>query len=120
MLYLCLSAGGGIDGGAIAGIVIAVIILVLLLIAVIIAGVLLYDRLRYSADIAPPPTRKGSMRLVNQNEVNHNVTRRNSLRSSFRAITTLRNQKAEAELQDLNPGECGEAGGGGEGIRKGG
>lgn len=75
----------------------------MLLVAVIIIIALLYDRLRYSSDIVPPPSRKGSMRLVNHNEVNQNLVRRASLRNSFRAIT-LRNQRAEAELQDLNPG----------------
>lgn len=96
------AGGGGLDGGAIAGIVIALLVVLLLLVAVIVVAILLYDRFRYGPDVALPPSRKGSMRLVNQNEVNPSVVRRSSLRASFRAIT-LRNQKAEAELQDLNP-----------------
>ena len=57
-------AGPGIAGGVIAGIVVAVVVLVIALVAVIIVLVILYDRFRYNGELGPPPSRKGSVRLV--------------------------------------------------------
>ena len=54
----------GLSGGAIAGIIIAVIAVILALLGVIIASIILYGRCNYRSDIGPPPSRKGSMRLV--------------------------------------------------------
>lgn len=55
---------GGLSGGSIAGLVIGLVIALLLLVAIVILAVFLYDRYKYQSEIGPPPSRKGSMRLV--------------------------------------------------------
>jgi len=58
------AVGRGLSGGVIAAIVIVIIIIVLILIAIAVVVCILCERWRYSAEIGPPPSRKGSMRLV--------------------------------------------------------
>ena len=57
-------AAGGLSPGAIVGIVVAIVIVVLLIVAIFIVGAFLYDRYKYQSELGPPPSRKGSMRLV--------------------------------------------------------
>ena len=44
--------------------VIAVIIIIILAVAIVVVVIFLCERWRYTAEIGPPPSRKGSMRLV--------------------------------------------------------
>lgn len=43
---------------------IALVIVVLLVVAIIIIAACVYDRVKYQSELGPPPSRKGSMRLV--------------------------------------------------------
>ena len=48
--------------------VIAIVIVILLVVAIVIVAAILYDRFRYQSELGPPPSRKGSMRLVSLEE----------------------------------------------------
>ncbi len=58
------AVGSGLSGGIIAAIVIVIIIILLILVAIAVVVCILCERWRYSAELGPPPSRKGSMRLV--------------------------------------------------------
>jgi len=53
-----------LSGSEIAAIVVAIIVIIALAAAIFVVVFFLWGRLRYTAEIGPPPSRKGSMRLV--------------------------------------------------------
>ncbi|XP_064387090.1 receptor-type tyrosine-protein phosphatase S-like isoform X2 [Halichondria panicea] len=84
----------GLPTGAIAGIVVAIVLALIAVLVIIIIGFVLYERNRLSKEygLPQPPSRKGSVRIRDHREI-------------IPTTTTLRNLKATAELQNLDPEE---------------
>ena len=62
---MCIGILVGLAAGAVAGVVIAIILFFISLVALVIA-IVLYMRWRVKTEYIPPPSRKGSMRLVSR------------------------------------------------------